>query len=126
MLSPRFKYIIGIGVGAGAYVLAKFAVSLPTPTQSQDRSLPGATHRGAPYSSSPPPLTSSSLRKVLFSFFPARKFPLKKTRQPTLQTTTAGTLVYFPPVFSMHIYTYVKIFFYAHLLHTGHQIRLSI
>lgn len=31
MLSPRFKYIIGIGVGAGAYVLAKFAVSLPTP-----------------------------------------------------------------------------------------------
>ena len=32
MLSVRFKYVIGIGVGAGAYVLAKFAVSLPTTT----------------------------------------------------------------------------------------------
>lgn len=32
MLSLRFKYVIGIGVGAGAYVLAKFAVSLPTTT----------------------------------------------------------------------------------------------
>lgn len=34
MLSVRFKYVIGIGVGAGAYVLAKFAVSLPTTTPS--------------------------------------------------------------------------------------------
>ena len=32
MLSVRFKYVIDIGVGAGAYVLAKFAVSLPTTT----------------------------------------------------------------------------------------------
>lgn len=87
----------------------------PHPTQSQDRSLPGATHRGAPCSSSPPPLTSSSLRKVLFSFFPARKFPLKKRGNPPCRQPLRAlwcifllfflcTYIHMLKFFSMHIY----------------------
>lgn len=51
--------MIGIGVGAGAYVLAKFAVSLPTlgtPGQAQ-RVTPGATG------------TFPDLPSLLLSFF---------------------------------------------------------
>lgn len=73
MLSVRFKYVIGIGVGAGAYVLAKFAVSLPTTTPGPANPglvPPGATCRNF-LSSLPllPPSTSSSLRKSFFLSF---------------------------------------------------------